>query len=307
MLILAIGNAGGNIAETIYRETKYTKLKEALFVFADCDENDLKKHMIYNCQLMYLHLRPDQKEFPINIFNGIESLIIIAGMGGGTGTRFVEQAALDAIRLGVKEITVVVTLPFNFEGDNRAARSVSCIERLKYIANISLIVFKNENLFDKYRNLDFFAAFNSADKDVMKVVEDVFSKQTSTLANKGMLSRVSEDIPKTMYVFSTADRFKYEIRDKIQMYFTNISRIEIYLFMCEEVSNPELMGKALTLQLKVPIKIETINKVLNPPAINCHDVIIDAIANDTDLQPLKGGFLALEEFISKSDAVIQKI
>ena len=254
---------------------------------------------------MYLHLRSDQKEFPLNIFDGIETLFIIAGMGGRTGTRFVEQAALDAIRVGVKEIIVVATLPFNFEGDNRTARSVSCIKRLEEIANIGLFVFENDELVDKCGgDVDFFKAFGSSNKEIMKVVEDVINKQTSTLPQTEIKSPKLEDIPHNLYVFSTADRFKYEIRDKIKGYLTNVSGIEIYLFKCEDVINTDFIYKTLALQFKGPINIKTIDKVLSPPTINCHDVIIDAIAKDPDLQPLKGGFRALETFITGSKARI---
>ena len=39
-MLLAIGNAGGNIVETIRKESENTALKEIRYVFADCDEND---------------------------------------------------------------------------------------------------------------------------------------------------------------------------------------------------------------------------------------------------------------------------
>lgn len=46
-MILAIGNAGGNIVESIRRDTKHAGLKDARYVFADCNVEDLKKNMLH--------------------------------------------------------------------------------------------------------------------------------------------------------------------------------------------------------------------------------------------------------------------
>lgn len=110
-----------------------------------------------------------------------------------------------------------------------------------------------------------------------------------------------------MFVFSTADRFQSVVRDKFKEYLTNITKIETYLLKCEEFHSSDFLSRALALQLKVPVKIETKVNELHPPVITCHDVIVDAIAQDPDLQPLKGGFDCLERLISRSEALVHKI
>lgn len=53
-MILAIGNAGGNIVESIRRDTKHAGLKDARYVFADCNIEDLKNHVTNECLIMPL-------------------------------------------------------------------------------------------------------------------------------------------------------------------------------------------------------------------------------------------------------------
>ena len=116
-----------------------------------------------------------------------------------------------------------------------------------------------------------------------------------------------ENIPKNLFVFSTVDRFQSVVRNKLKEYLTNITKIEIYLLKCEEFHGSDFLSRALVLLLKIPVKIETIVNELHPPVITCHDVIVDAIANDPDLQPLKGGFDCLERLISRSEALVHRI
>lgn len=67
------------------------------------------------------------------------------------------------------------------------------------------------------------------------------------------------------------------------------------------------MSRALALELHTTVNIVAIGHEFTPPEINKHDVIIDAIAEDPNLQPLRGGYKVLERFISGQEALIHKI
>lgn len=169
--ILAIGNAGGNIAESIHRETKHTELKSTLYIFADCDEEDLKKHASGGKQT--IHLTSGNDVFPENVFQNVRELIIIAGLGGKTGTKFTELAVKAAKDTGVDIIKVVTTIPFTFEGENHVNRAVMAAQRLSDIDGVSSIVFNNEELLIKYPDINIFNAFEAADNEIMRIIENL--------------------------------------------------------------------------------------------------------------------------------------
>lgn len=123
VMILAIGNAGGNIIEAVRRETKHTEMNKAQYVFADSNEGDLRKHEGTGGKVILLDSCSDS--FPADFFKDVSKLIIVVGLGGQTGTKFVELATVVAKDAGVDEIKVVVTIPFTFEGDNRLQYAVS--------------------------------------------------------------------------------------------------------------------------------------------------------------------------------------
>lgn len=170
-MLLAIGNAGGNIVETIRKDSKNVALKKTQYVFADCDESDLKKREAENCKL--IHLNTDKDGFSGKIFNGVEKLVIIAGLGGKTGTKYAELAAKSAIDADIASVNVIATFPFVFEGDNRINLASSAARKLTDINSVNVTIFNNEELLAKYPDLNFFNAFEAADKEIMQIIEDV--------------------------------------------------------------------------------------------------------------------------------------
>lgn len=170
-MLLAIGNAGGNIVETIRKESKNVALKKTQYVFADCDESDLKKREAENCKL--IHLNTDKDGFSGGIFDGIEKLLIVAGLGGKTGTKYAELAAKSAIDAGIASINVIATLPFVFEGDNRINLATTAARRITDVNGVKVTIFNNEELLAKYPDLNLFNAFDAMDKEIMQIVEDI--------------------------------------------------------------------------------------------------------------------------------------
>ena len=168
-MLLAIGNAGGCILETIRRETKHTALKDARYVFADCDTNDLSKH---DAECATVLFNSDSESFHADFFTGLEKLVIVSGLGGKTATKFTELAAIAAKDAGVDCVNVVATIPFIFEGDNRVRLATSAAQRLTEIAGVNVTVFNNEDLTAKYPDLNFLNAFELADKEIMQIIKN---------------------------------------------------------------------------------------------------------------------------------------
>ena len=170
-MLLAIGNAGGNIIDTMRQKTGNAELKDAEYVLVDCEESDLSKHPSGDCKSILLDYNSD--EFPVEIFDGIEKLVIVAGLGGKTATKYAELAATTAKVADVRSINAVVTLPFHFEGEERIGTATFVAKSLSELRDVKTIVFNNEDLMNKYPELNFFNAFETADLEIMHIVENL--------------------------------------------------------------------------------------------------------------------------------------
>lgn len=170
-MILAIGNAGGNIVEAVSRDSKLSEQNNVQYVFADCSDDDLKKREAVGGKIVLLESGNDS--FPADIFKDVKELIIVVGLGGKTGTKFVELAAIAAKDSGIDNVIVVATIPFVFEGDNRLQFASSAAQRLSTIDGLKLSVFNNEELMTKYPDLNFFNAFEAADKEMINTIVDI--------------------------------------------------------------------------------------------------------------------------------------
>ncbi len=89
-------------------------------------------------------------------------VFITAGMGGGTGTGAAPIIAKIAKDMDILTVGIV-TMPFQFEGRNRAKQAQAGIEQLRENVD-SLIVINNNKLREVYGNLGFKAGFSKADE-----------------------------------------------------------------------------------------------------------------------------------------------
>lgn len=169
--VLAIGNAGGNILESICMQKKNTSLEEICYVFVDSDENDLCRHKVDSCKNILID-KVDEV-FPNDILCGVEKLVIVAGLGGQTATKFTELAIKTAKDAGVNTINVVVTLQFIFEGEIRVKLAKEAVQRLSEIEDVEIVIFNTEDLIVKYPDLNFFNAFETVDKEIKQVIKNI--------------------------------------------------------------------------------------------------------------------------------------
>lgn len=162
-MILAIGGAGCNMAETIKREATVHWVREASYLFADSDQSrlaELLKKGYQTCNLM-------STEIPNDRFNGVEILYILLGMGGNTGSVHVSGAVNSARSAGVKDIAAIVTTPFYFEGENKIAKA-KAIDKLN---DVSTKVLHNDDLLKLYADINFATAFKYSDLEALKTIE----------------------------------------------------------------------------------------------------------------------------------------
>ncbi|MDE7450333.1 MAG: hypothetical protein K2M72_09010 [Paramuribaculum sp.] len=79
-MILAVGGAGCNMAETIMRVANAHWVKEATYLFADSDMERLSE--LGKKGFETLSLQCDSDSFPTDKLKGVEKLYILAGLGG---------------------------------------------------------------------------------------------------------------------------------------------------------------------------------------------------------------------------------
>ena len=163
-MILAIGGAGCNMAETIMREASAHWVREATYLFADTDQARLAELAKKGFQTISLK----EYENPYEVMKGVEKLYLLAGMGGKTGSEYVKIIAEGAKDAGVQEVSAIVTTPFYFEGEGKILKAKEAIENLD---GIETTVLHNDDLLEKYVDINFTTAFNYADMSTMKVIE----------------------------------------------------------------------------------------------------------------------------------------
>lgn len=167
-VVLAIGNAGGNIAEAIRREVEDTVLASVGYAFADTNSEDLQRHE--GERKVTICLRHEDDSFPQDVFVGVERLIIVAGLGGRTATKFSILAVEAAKACGVASIIVVATMPFAFEGSRHIERAVSAAKRISQVEGVRFFAFHNHDLLERYPKLNFVSAFEMTDVEMAKII-----------------------------------------------------------------------------------------------------------------------------------------
>ena len=165
-MILAVGGAGCNMAETVMCVANAHWVKEATYLFADSDMERISE--LSKKGFETLNLQHESDAFPTDKLNGVEKLYILAGLGGVTGSKFAEIAATSAKSDGVDNIAFIVTIPFVFEGSGKLAKAT---EALKSLSDMSVKVLNNEELTERYPDINFINAFEYSDKEALNAIE----------------------------------------------------------------------------------------------------------------------------------------
>ncbi|MCY4569111.1 MAG: cell division protein FtsZ [Candidatus Poribacteria bacterium] len=114
----------------------------------------------------------EDREHLQTIVENANMVFITAGMGGGTGTGAAPLIATQAKERGALTIGVV-TRPFNFEGQRRAAAAEEGLEELRVAAD-SVIVVPNQRLIDTMdRKLPIREAFRMGDQILLHGVKSI--------------------------------------------------------------------------------------------------------------------------------------
>lgn len=175
ILILGIGGAALNIIQSI-KMSQYLTLANTNFVVADTDPSTLNNAIDLGINTIYLNHYRDSKLS--DIFNNISKVCIIVGLGGYTGSKYaicLTQAAKDC---NIESIAIFATTPFSFESKTHIERARLSCQELSALCDNNLFIYHNDELINKYPELNFLNAFNVADSDIANGLDSCLLKTT---------------------------------------------------------------------------------------------------------------------------------
>lgn len=175
-IITAIGVGGGGINAV---NLTYQKIDGVTFGVLDSDRQQLMDSPVPNRVL----LRPDtthrsaaeESESEIAAFfdGDTKMVIIIAGLGGETGTDVAPVVARIAREKEVALTVGIVTIPFQFEGTNKILKALDGIEEMRKHVD-ALFVIDNQHLTEIYNDLDQSNAFTKSNETLTTAVHSLY-------------------------------------------------------------------------------------------------------------------------------------
>ena len=145
--------------------------------FRTLDSGNRLKHFCIFSQGQYL-LRCLRlgilNDLPEDFFKDVETVYVLAGLGGHTGTVWTPVIAQFVKFRNVKSVSSIVTTPFDFEGEKLMAHALDGLTKIKDLNLDLVIALNNEKLAKQYANINFSNAFNYADKAVLAAIEEKY-------------------------------------------------------------------------------------------------------------------------------------
>lgn len=176
--VIAIGGGGCNITE--YLDARLPQL-DCLFVNSDknaLNEKDGKNKLYLNInegfgcggdeRCGYKAINTEVLRQILQFLKPTQKVIIIASLGGGTGTSSTKAVVKYLSFIGYK-IELIVTTPFRWEGEKRGKiGQVAILEFQKYPLN--LLVFNNQELLNSIDETSFQEYLEVIDSKVLETV-----------------------------------------------------------------------------------------------------------------------------------------
>ena len=175
-IIKAIGVGGGGIHAVNHMYLQ--GIEGVTFVVLDTDSYLLDASPVHNRILLRSDItyrtaaEESESEIATLFDDDTKMAIIIAGLGGETGT---EVAPVVARIAREKEVTLtvgIVTIPFQFEGTNKILKALDGIEEMRKYVD-ALFIIDNQCLTEIYNDLDQSNAFAKSDETLSTTVRSL--------------------------------------------------------------------------------------------------------------------------------------
>lgn len=104
-----------------------------------------------------------------------KAIILIAGLGGNYGSKFVVEAARMAREAGCEPITAILQLPFTFEGIVRKERANTALEGVRrYVTDV--IVFDHAELAKQHQSMALGEYFSLIEQQTIEAVKKIVTQ-----------------------------------------------------------------------------------------------------------------------------------
>lgn len=176
-IIKAIGVGGGGIHAV--NHMYFQGIEGVTFVVLDTDSHLLDASPVHNRILLRSDItyrtasEESESEIAALFDDDTKMAIIIAGLGGGTGTYAAPAVARIARKKEVTLTVGIVTIPFQFEGTERIQMALAGIEEMRKHVD-ALFVINNEHLTEINNDLNPFNAFMKADEALTTMVSSLY-------------------------------------------------------------------------------------------------------------------------------------
>lgn len=183
--IIAIGNAGKNIAQAFIKQYGGNN-----FIYIDTEKQSIDSSFI-NTKVLFgepivkgfgsAGISSIGKDIAINEISKIyeiikgdtNTVILVAGLGGGTGSGFTPTIAKELKAKGFI-VSAVVTCPYSFEGSNRIMQANESLTELTLTCD-SISVLKNELFRLVYGNMKMSEAFLVSDLNASEFLKNMIN------------------------------------------------------------------------------------------------------------------------------------
>ena len=175
-IIKAIGVGGGGIHAINHMYLQ--GIEGVTFVVSDTNSHLLNASPVPNRVLLRtdtthrIATEESESEIAALFDDDTKLLIIVAGMGGGTGTGAAPVVARIAREKEVTLTVGIVTIPFEFEGDHRIRKALAGIEELSKHVD-TLFIINNGRLTEMYSDLERSNAFMKVDETLTTAVRSI--------------------------------------------------------------------------------------------------------------------------------------
>lgn len=176
-IIKAIGVGGGGINAVNHMYLQ--GIEGVTFVVLDTDSHFLNASPVPNRIMLRSDItyrtaaEESESEIAALFDDDTKMVIIIAGLGGETGTDVAPVVARIAREKEVTLIVGIVTTPFLFEGSERIQMALAGIEDMRKHVG-SLFVINNQHLTEIYNDLDQSNAFAKSDETLTTAVRSLY-------------------------------------------------------------------------------------------------------------------------------------
>ena len=170
MLIMAIGNGGCNVADTLCDTLPEGSYKLAML---DTDSKELQSHKATGkaAALLtgdYAEIETGMAQFLTCSDTNYNKVAVIVCLGGEAGSRLAPIATRMAGKVAPC-VRCVALMPFEFEGKGRRARAEAALSEIRKCA-IDVVVINNDEMLGKFPDLTICDVFRQIDLEAIKAI-----------------------------------------------------------------------------------------------------------------------------------------